>query len=325
MKPPYLLGFCLILMTATALAEEPKPLAPGYTSLPFQPAPPGSYALPVIGPAADGEVLTSNNQPKHLHELMGDKLVLLSFIYATCSDINGCPLATQVLHKISRQLQKQPELASKLRLLTLSFDPTHDTPTLMRQYGTGFKTGDFDWQFLTTRDETALQPILDSYQQNIQKVYDANGQFTHSYTHLLRVYLIDMNRQIRNIYSVDFLHADTVLNDVKTLLSKPKPPVEPPAAKAEMLYQAGDNKQNYQQTDYRTHTLALLQRRGQTGKFTGLRATPTFRPAETAARPREPAHFRQDCVGPQAVLRPPPVFEQYLFLRHVPYPGTGFQ
>jgi cytochrome c peroxidase len=216
----------------------------------------------VIGPAADGEVLTSNNQPKHLHELMGDKLVLLSFIYATCSDVNGCPLATQVLHKISQRLQKQPELASQLRLLTLSFDPTHDTPNVMSQYAKGFKSGAFDWQFLSTRDETALQPILDSYQQNIQKVYDAKGQFTQSYTHLLRVYLIDTKRQIRNIYSVDFLHADTVLNDVKTLLSTPKPPVEPPAVKAEMLYQAGDNKQNYQQTDYRTQTLGLLQRRG---------------------------------------------------------------
>ena len=78
----------------------------------------------MIGPAADGEVLTGENQAKTLHELMGDKLVLLSFIYAACSDVNGCPLATQVLHKISRQLQKQPELAGKLRLLTLSFDPS---------------------------------------------------------------------------------------------------------------------------------------------------------------------------------------------------------
>ncbi len=262
MKIPYLLSFFIILITTSTLAQEPKRLAPGYSSLPFQPVPPGSYSLPKIGPAADGDVLTIQNQGKHLHELMGDKLVLLSFIYATCNDINGCPLATQVLHKIGRQLQKQPELANKLRLLTLSFDPTHDTPEIMRHYGEGFKTGNFDWQFLTTRDETALQPILDAYQQNVQKIYDDKGQFTSTFSHLLRVYLIDKDKQIRNIYSVDFLHADTVINDVKTLLMGTKTHAEPQPAEAEMLYQAGDNKQNYQQTDYQTRSLALTQRKG---------------------------------------------------------------
>ena len=172
MKIPYLLSLCFILITTSTLARGTQTAGPRLHLPALPTCAARQLCLPVIGPAADGEVLTIKIKPKHLHELMGDKLVLLSFIYATCSDINGCPLATQVLHKISRQLQKQPELANKLRLLTLSFDPTHDTPDIMRQYGEGFKTGNFDWQFLTTRDETALQPILDAYQQNIQKIYD---------------------------------------------------------------------------------------------------------------------------------------------------------
>jgi cytochrome c peroxidase len=259
-----LLGLLCILATSASQAQEPaKTLAPGYSNLPFQPAPPGSYTLPIIGPAANGEVLTSNNQPKHLHDLMGDKPVLLSFIYAACSDVNGCPLATQVLHKISRQLQKQAELADKLRLLTLSFNPTHDTPEMMRHYGAGFNTGNFDWQFLTTRDEAALQPILDGYQQNVQKIYDDQGRFTGTYSHLLRVYLIDKDKNIRNIYSVDFLHADTLINDVKTLLAASQPQAAAQPTDKAMLYQAGDNKQGYRQADYQTRSLALEQRRGQ--------------------------------------------------------------
>lgn len=267
MKISPLLGILLMAISAIAQAQEPKSLAPGYTALPFQPAKPGSYSLPVIGPAANGEVLTSDNQPKRLHDLMGDKLVLLSFIYATCSDVNGCPLATQVLHKISRQLQKQPELADNLRLLTLSFNPMHDTPEMMRHYGEGFKAGNFDWQFLTTRDETALQPILDGYQQNVQKVYDDKGQFTGTFSHLLRVYLIDRDKNIRNIYSVDFLHADTLINDVRTLLAGAKPQAAPQPIDAETLYQAGDNKQNYQQGDYQTRSLALEQRQGRPARL----------------------------------------------------------
>ena len=263
MKSAYYAGLlCSLFSLASSAENRPTALAPGYNQLPFQLAAPASYRLPVIGTAGNGQVLTSQNQSKHLHDLMGDKLILLSFIYATCSDVNGCPLATQVLHKISRQLQQQPELASKLRLLTLSFNPAHDTPEMMRQYGEGFKTGAFDWQFLTTRDETSLQPILDGYQQNVQKIYDQQGQFTGTFSHLLRVYLIDTDKQIRNIYNVDFLHADTVINDVKSLLANGSTAVATPPAPKDMLYQAGDNKQQYQQADYQTRSLALLQRQG---------------------------------------------------------------
>ncbi|MCK9606585.1 MAG: SCO family protein [Methylomonas sp.] len=269
MKTCYFIGLLALFSGFACRAETAPttPLAPGYAALPYQLAAPASYSLPVIGAAGDGEILTSDNQPEHLHDLMGDKVVLLSFIYATCSDVNGCPLATQVLHKISRQLQKQPELAAKLRLLTLSFNPSNDTPEMMRHYGSGFKTGDFDWQFLTTRDEQTLQPILNAYQQNVQKIYDEQGQFTGTFSHLLRVYLIDTDKNIRNIYNVDFLHADTVINDVKTLLITPKPAVVAQPETGESLYQAGDNKQNYQQTDYQTRSLALEHRQGKPAKL----------------------------------------------------------
>lgn len=263
MKIAYFFALFCILGHATSLAEDAKPLAPGHSALPFQPARPGSYDLPSIGPARDGEVLTSDNQAKQLHQLMGDKLVLLSFIYAACSDVNGCPLATQVLHKISRQLQNQPELAGHLRLLTLSFNPQHDTPEMMRHYGQVFNSGAFDWQFLTTRDEAALQPILDGYQQSVQKIYDDQGQFTGTFSHLLRVYLIDKDKNIRNIYSVDFLHADTLINDVKTLLATKTGPTETTEPNPQSLSGPGDDKRDYQRSDYQTRSQALLQRRGQ--------------------------------------------------------------
>lgn len=237
-------------------------LAPGYSPLTFDAPKVASYRLPIIDVAADGEVLNTGNQPVHLHQLMGDKIVLLSFIYSTCSDVNGCPLATMVFHKIKHRLLKEPELAGKLRLLTLSFNPEHDTPEAMREYGQSFISDQVDWQFLTTQSEQQLQPILNQYQQSIQKVYDEKGEFTGTFSHILRVYLIDTDQQIRNIYSVSFLHADTLINDVKTLLSEVSAEASPLVNKGSALFQAGDNKQNYAQQDYRTQSVALTQRQG---------------------------------------------------------------
>lgn len=230
-----------ILLTALlysgVLSANPTVLAPGYSALTFKAPQAGSYSLAVIDKAADGSVLSTANQKLQLHKLMGDKIVLLSFIYSTCSDVNGCPLATGVFHKINRRLQKEPELAKKLRLLTLSFNPLHDKPEVMGNYAKGFKNDIVDWQFLTTQSEQQLQPILEQYQQDIQKVYDEQGNFTGTFSHILRVYLIDQHKKIRNIYSISFLHADTLVNDVKTLI-KGISHKKPQQAKAEIEIEA---------------------------------------------------------------------------------------
>lgn len=200
-------------------ANNPIPdLAPGYSALTFSAPKPGSYSLPPLGKAANGQVLTTKNTDTQLYDLMGDKIVLLSFIYSTCSDINGCPLATAVFHKIKKRLRNEPMLTNHLRLLTLSFNPEHDTPQAMQRYAKGLQNSALDWQFLTTLSEKQLQPILQQYRQSIEKTYDEQGRFTGTFSHILRVYLIDTDKQLRNIYSVSFLHADTLINDVKTLL-----------------------------------------------------------------------------------------------------------
>jgi len=250
--------------TVSTIPSPPQILAPGYESLKFSPPAPGSYNLPVLGTAADGEVLDSEGNGVRLHRLMGDKIVLLSFIYSTCSDINGCPLATAVFHKIKNRLQKQPELADKLRLLTLSFNPDHDTPEVMKNYGQGLSGEPIEWRFLTTRSERELQPILTHYKQAIQKVYDAQGRNTGTFSHILRVYLIDKNKQLRNIYSVSFLHADTLLNDIQTLAQEEtvsgKP--SPKLAGKTPRFTAGDNKKSYEKSDYQTDSVALAERTG---------------------------------------------------------------
>jgi cytochrome c peroxidase len=194
--------------------------APGYGRLAFTAPDAGSYQLPKLGFAGNGSVVDVDDNDLNLHDLMGDKLVLLSFIYSTCSDTNGCPLATAVFYRIKQRLEREPVLAKQLRLLTLSFNPQHDTPTVMREYGQGLTGAELDWHFLTTRSEQLLQPILDRYQQTVQKIVDQQGDFSGTYSHILRVYLIDKNKYLRNIYSVSFLHPDTLINDVKTILQE---------------------------------------------------------------------------------------------------------
>ncbi len=214
---------CLWLLAglaATASAADPRRdiLAPGWRSLSYEAPAAGTYRLPPITTAADGNVLLEDGSSARLFDLMGDRLVLFSFIYTRCPDINGCPLANAVLHKLQAKLRERPAVAEATRLLSMSFDPERDSPEVMRDFGKDLGGEGIDWQFLTAADRAALQPILDDYGQYTIREFDEEGNYTGEFAHMLRVYLIDRQRRVRNIYSVSFLHPDILLNDLETLL-----------------------------------------------------------------------------------------------------------
>ena len=203
----------------TAIAHDPRPeiLAPGWGILSYEAPAPGTYRLPPVMDAADGRVLLEDATSANLFDLMGDRFVLLSFVYTRCTDVNGCPLAKAVFHLVRSRLKERPDLAAAARLVSVSFDPDNDTPEVMRAYGPASDDG-VEWLFLTTRDRADLQPILDGYGQHTLREYDHNGDYTGEFAHLLRVFLIDRDRRVRNIYSTGFLHPDILMNDLETLV-----------------------------------------------------------------------------------------------------------
>ena len=209
-----------LAVSRTATAHEPRPeiLAPGWGILSYEAPAPGTYRLPPIMDAVDGRVLRQDETPAKLFDLMGDRFVLLSFVYTRCTDVNGCPLAKAVFHLVRSRLKERPELAGAARLISISFDPDNDTPEVMRAYGPQDDDGSVEWMLLTTRDRSELEPILDGYGQYTLREYDHNGEYTGEFAHLLRVFLIDRERRIRNIYSTGFLHPDILMNDLETLL-----------------------------------------------------------------------------------------------------------
>lgn len=274
-------GFCLFTLGLASVgawadqkvetidgSDQPEVLAPFYTGAEYEPPAVGSYDLPSLGDAPDGEVLTVYGETRSLHDLMGDNVVLLSFIYSSCTDTNGCPLATAVMYKLQKIAAEDPQLRENFRMLSLSFDPTYDTPEVMRLYGAGFREAG-NWRFLTTESQQQLKPILASYGQSVFRDYDEKGKELPSFSHILRVFLIDQEKRIRNIYSVSFLYPELIVNDAKTLLAEEKPVQPARAVKASVqapaqpkLSKPGDYKEGYESADYATRAKDLQMRRG---------------------------------------------------------------
>lgn len=202
-----------------AMASMPLQ-APGYRPLAFELPAVGSYERPVIGQAADAKVIDSQGRATSLHALMRDKVTLLSFMYTSCSDVNGCPLASYVLHRVMQRLAADERLQNRVQLLSLSFDRANDSPEVLARYGARFNEQQADrWRFLTTPDDQTLGQILKDYNQFIIQDIDSEGNILGSISHLLRVYLIDEQQNLREVYSVSFLHADILVQDMLTVMA----------------------------------------------------------------------------------------------------------
>lgn len=217
---PLLLLCTFTIMPAMAGGEAQRSelSLPRTTEYDYDVPEPGTYTLPVLKPAADGAVLDGDGKPVRLHHLAEGRITILSFIYTRCTDPRACLRASGVLKQLQQLTLAEPALATNVLLLTLSFDPTHDTPEVMSRYGNVFnrKQGGADWLFLTTENRDQLAPLLDRYGQQVDRARP--GSATGPYNHPLRVYLIDGQKRIRNIYSYGLLDPRLVMTDARTLL-----------------------------------------------------------------------------------------------------------
>src|SRR3954464_2649913 len=97
--------------------------------LPGQPS-----GLPRIGAAPALRLTTQDGAPLGLGDLRG-KVVLLTFIYTTCTDT--CPLLTGKMAGMQEKLGA--DFGSRVQFLSITVDPERDTPDVMREYAQRFR------------------------------------------------------------------------------------------------------------------------------------------------------------------------------------------
>ena len=104
----------------------------------------------------DGESLPSipmlndNRKQVDLTQFRG-KAVLVTFVDTQCTE--DCPIITKLFGEVNALLSRNPQVYQHSRLITVSLDPAHDTPSVLRRYGLQYLHGDasgFDhWEFVT--------------------------------------------------------------------------------------------------------------------------------------------------------------------------------
>jgi protein SCO1/2 len=113
-----------------------------------------NYPLPEVS------LLTMDGRETTLgKELDTDKPVMLNFIFTTCTTI--CPVLSASFNQVQHELG---EASQDVKMISISIDPTFDTPEKLRDYAARFDAGP-QWQFLTgeLEDVVAVEKAFNAF------------------------------------------------------------------------------------------------------------------------------------------------------------------
>jgi protein SCO1/2 len=170
---------------------------------------PGASRLADIGPAPRTVLVDSAGKPFDLASLRG-KAVLVSFVYTTCTGV--CPGTTAAMVRIQDRLKEAGLWGSSVEFVSITLDPARDSPEVLRQYARLFGVDASGWHFLTGPSP------------QVEAVIAAWGMWvkagpTGALDHPSRIFLVDPRGRQREIYSLEFLKPETVLQDVRLVMS----------------------------------------------------------------------------------------------------------
>jgi protein SCO1 len=140
------------------------------------------YNVPKPGQAVpDFRFLNQSGKLIDIDQFRG-KVLLVTFIYTRCPLPDFCVRMSRNFAEIDHDLAADPQLYAKTHLLSVSFDPSYDTPKVLRSYG-GAYTGKYSkesfahWDFAAP-PQTELNAVDEFF--NVGVTAGENHTLNHS-------------------------------------------------------------------------------------------------------------------------------------------------
>jgi protein SCO1/2 len=102
-------------------------------------------------PVPDFALVNQDGKIIHLSNYRG-KVLLVTFIYTRCPLPDYCPRMSENFRAVQKLLGDVPGSKESVEFLSISFDPEHDTPAVLKHYASLYRKSvpgekPFDWQF----------------------------------------------------------------------------------------------------------------------------------------------------------------------------------
>ena len=158
----------------------------------------------------DFKLVNQNGKSISLHQYRGQPL-LLTLIYTRCPFPDFCPRIAHEFSAIDQQIRADPVRYGKTHLLSISFDPTHDTPKVLRAYGFSC-AGSKDPSLFAHWEFSAIpKPELSEFANYFALTYEQDGGLI---THSLSTAVISPDGKVFKWYHGADWQASDLLQDI---------------------------------------------------------------------------------------------------------------
>lgn len=164
-----------------------------------------AYVQIVDRPAPAFTLEDAAQAPVRLTDFRG-KVVVLWFVYSRCPDV--CPLHSEALASIQEQVNQTP-MRDAVEFISITTDPEHDDPEVLKNYGQTHGLDPTNWVMLTSgaKDALGTRELAERFGLKFTAVedgYQMHGLVTH---------LIDKSGNLRARYhGLKFSHTNLIVH-----------------------------------------------------------------------------------------------------------------
>jgi protein SCO1/2 len=111
--------------------------------------------------------LTSQNGERITLETFQGQPFVLTFVFTRCPIPNFCPRMSNNFADLQKAIKAETGAMAKTRLLSITLDPSFDTPEILKQYGESHRADPKIWSF-ATGDPKEIEALTHAFSVYVQ-------------------------------------------------------------------------------------------------------------------------------------------------------------
>jgi protein SCO1/2 len=160
-------------------------------------------------PVPEDALVDQTGATRHLSDWRGHALAV-TFVYTRCPVPDFCPLMDRHFADLQRAILADRALAGKVHLVSISFDPAHDTPAVIKAHAKERGADPRVWSYVTG-EAAAIDHLTSRFGVSAIAEHDSAESMTHN----LRTAVIDPQGRLVTIYNGNEWTVDGLLNDLR--------------------------------------------------------------------------------------------------------------
>ena len=140
-----------------------------------------------------------------LNDFRGQALGI-TFFYTRCPLPDYCPRLSKNFQMACAKLKARPDAPANWHFLSITFDPTFDTPEMLKAYAGAYQADPEHWSFLTgAPDKIAELAHASGVNYRLQ-----DGSYDHNF----RTLIVDANGHLQTIFPTSGDLSDMIVNEI---------------------------------------------------------------------------------------------------------------